>query len=84
MHRPSLHIPLALIAATLLLAGCATPRRSVDASGAVRRTVPELAALRPAALSAALTSQAGERAVFAEEAAKLRAVLALPPGPEAD
>ena len=84
MHRPSLHIPLALIAATLLLAGCATPRRSVDASGAVRRTVPELAALRPAALSAALTSQAGERAVFAEEAAKLRAVLSLPPGPEAD
>ena len=84
MHKKSLHIRFTLAFALLLLAGCATPQRSVDASGAVRRTVPELAALRPAVLNAALTSQAGERAVFAEEAAKLRAVLALPPGPEAD
>jgi hypothetical protein len=84
MHRQSLRIQLALTVALALLAGCATPQRSVDASGAVRRTVPELAALRPASLNAALTSQAGERAVFDEEAATLRAVLALPPGPEAD
>ena len=84
MHRQSLQIQFALAAAMLLLAGCATPQRSVDASGAVRRTVPELVALRPATLNAALTSQAGERAVFDEEAAALRAVLALPPGAEAD
>ena len=67
-----------------LIAGCATPPRSVDAGGAVRRTVPELAALRPAAMNAALTSQAGERVVYETEIANLRAVLALPPGPEAD
>ena len=84
MHRQSLPIPFALVAAMVLLAGCATPQRNVDASGAVRRTVPELMALRPTALNAALTSQAGERAVFDQEAATLRTVLALPPGPEAD
>ena len=84
MHRQSLQIQSAMAAAMLLLAGCATPQRSVDASGAVRRTVPELVALRPATLNAALTSQAGERAVFDEEAAALRAVLALSPGAEAD
>ena len=84
MHRQSFQIQAAVVAAMLLLAGCATPQRSVDASGAVRRTVPELVALRPAALNAALTSQTGERAVFDEEAATLRAVLALPPGPVAD
>ena len=84
MHRQSLQIQFALAAAVSLLAGCATPQRSVDASGAVRRTVPELAALRPATLNAALTSQAGERAVFDEETAALRAVLALLPGAEAD
>ncbi len=67
-----------------LIAGCATPPRSVDAGGAVRRTVPELVALRPAAMNAVLTSQAGERAVYETEIANLRAVLALPPGPEAD
>ena len=84
MHRQSLQIQFALAAAMLLLAGCATPQRSIDASGAVRRTVPELVALRPAEMSAQLTSLEGERAVFAEEAALLRAVLALPLGPEAD
>ena len=84
MHRPSLQIQFALAAAMLLLAGCAAPQRSIDAAGAVRRTVPELVALRPAALSAQLTSQVGERAVFDAEAASLRAVLALPSGPEAD
>jgi len=84
MYRQSLQIQFALAAAMALLAGCATPQRSVDASGAVRRTVPELVALRPAALNAMLTSQVGERAVFEQEAASLRAVLALPPGPEAD
>ena len=84
MHRQSLQIQFAMATAMLLLAGCATPQRSVDASGAVRRTVPELVALRPATLNAALTSQAGERAVFDEEAATLRAVLALSPGAEAD
>ncbi|MEQ1595446.1 MAG: hypothetical protein ABL985_10150 [Casimicrobium sp.] len=72
----------ALVALTL--AGCASPQRTNDPSGAVRRTVTELAALRPAAMNAALTSSVGERAVFDEEVAKLRAVLVLPPGPEAD
>ncbi|MEO7253654.1 MAG: hypothetical protein ABIZ64_05335 [Casimicrobium sp.] len=67
-----------------LIAGCATPPRSVDAGGAVRRTVPELAALRPTAMSTVLTSQAGERAVYETEIANLRTVLALPPGTEAD
>lgn len=77
--------PIIFIALVLsLVAGCATPPRSVDAGGAVRRTVPELAALRPAAMNAALTSQAGERAAYESEIANLRAVLALPPGPEAD
>ena len=84
MHTQSLQIHFAVAAAMLLLAGCATPQRSVDASGAVRRTVAEIVALRPAMLNAALTSQAGERVVFDEEAATLRAVLALPPSPEAD
>ncbi len=84
MQRQLLQIQFTLAAAMLLLAGCATPQRSVDASGAVRRSVPELAALRPATLNAALTSQAGERAVFEEEAASIAAVLALPPGLEAD
>ena len=50
----------------------------------MRRTVPELAALRPDAMNAALTSHAGERVVYETEIANLRAVLALPPGPEAD
>ena len=67
-----------------ILSGCATPPRSVDAGGAVRRTVPELAALRPAAMNAALTSDAGERAVYETEIANIRAVLALPLEPEAD
>ena len=67
-----------------LIAGCATPPRSVDAGGAVRRTVSELVALRPAAMSAVLTSQAGERAVYDAEITNLRAALALAPGPEAD
>ena len=84
MHRKTLQIHLVLVTTMVLLAGCATPQRSVDASGAVRRTVPELVALRPASLNAALTSLAGERAVFAAEVESLRAVLALPPGPEAD
>ncbi len=66
------------------LTGCATPPRSVDAGGTARRTVPELMALRPAAMNTQLTSQAGERAVYETEVANLRAVLALPPGPEAD
>ena len=82
MHTKLLSFVAVLFIA--ILAGCATPPRSVDAGGAVRRTVPELAALRPAAMSAALTSQAGERAVYETEIAKLRAVLALLPGPEAD
>ena len=82
MHTKSLAVTALFFVA--LLAGCATPQRSLDASGVVRRTVPELAALRPAAFNAALTSRAGERSVFEEEAANLRAVLALPPGPEAD
>lgn len=84
MHRKTHHIPLVLLALMVLLAGCATPQRPVDASGAARRTVPELAALRPAALNAALTSAAGERAVFEQEATALLAALALPPGPDAD
>ncbi len=77
--------PILLVALVLsLIAGCATPPRSVDAGGAVRRTVPELAALRPTAMSTVLTSQAGERAVYETEIANLRTVLALPPGTEAD
>ena len=84
MRRHTLSMQLSLAAAMLLLAGCATPQRSVDPSGTARRTVAELVALRPTTLSAALTSRAGERAVFDEEAAALRAALALPPGLEAD
>ena len=82
MHSKSLSVVALFF--IVLLNGCATPPRSVDAGGAVRRTVPELAALRPAAMNTALTSQAGERAVYETEIANLRAVLALPPGPEAD
>ena len=81
--QPPFQIVLAALALSLF-AGCTTPPRSVDAGGAVRRTVAELAALRPAAMNSALTSQAGERAVYETEIANLRAVLALPPGPEAD
>ena len=84
MHRLLLTIRLTFVVAMLLLAGCATPQRTADPSGAARRTVAELAALRPAALNATIASQAGERAVFETEAASLRAALALPPGPEAD
>lgn len=84
MHRLTLTIRLSFVAAVLLLAGCATPQRSADPSGVARRTVPELVALRPAALNAAIASAHGERAVFEAEATSLRAALALPPGPEAD
>ena len=84
MRTLRLTIPLSLIVAMLLLAGCATPQRSIDPSGLARRTVPELAALRPAALSAVIASHVGERAVFEAELASLRAALALPPGPKAD
>ena len=82
MHTKSLRLVALLFIA--ILTGCATPPRSVDAGGAVRRTVPELAALRPAAMNAALTSKAGERVVYETEIANLRTALALPPGPEAD
>ena len=82
MHTKSLSF--AALFFIVVVTGCATPPRSVDAGGAVRRTVPELVALRPAAMNAALTSQAGERAVYETEIANLRAALALPPGPEAD
>ena len=84
MRTLRLTIPLYLVGAVLLLAGCATPQRSADPSGVARRTVPELAALRPSALNAVIASQAGEREVFTTEAASVRAALALPPGPEAD
>lgn len=73
---------LTLAALALLITGCATPR-SVDPSGTVRRSVPELLALRPRDLSAELTSSAGERSVYDSEIAALRATLALPTGPEA-
>ena len=74
----------ALLLLAFVMAGCSTPQRSVDASGAVRRTVAELAALRPAALAHGLTSATGERAVYDSEIAAMRAVFAMPPGPEAD
>ena len=83
MHKHKGSLRLSLVVAMLLLAGCAMPPRS-DPSGVARRTVPELAALRPAALNASIASQVGERAVFEAEAALLRAALALPPGLEAD
>jgi len=76
-------LPAAALLA-FLLAGCSTPQRSVDASGAARRTVAELAALRPAALAHGLTSATGERAVYETEIAAMRAAFALPPGAEAD
>ena len=84
MHRLTLTTGLSFVAVIALLAGCAAPPRSADPSGVARRTVPELVALRPAALNAAITSALGERAVFEAEAISLRATLALPPGPEAD
>ena len=60
--------PIVFVALALsLISGCATPPRSVDAGGAMRRTVPELAELRPAAMNAVLTSQAGERVVYRSE-----------------
>ena len=68
MHQRTRSLGLSLAVAMLLLAGCATPQRS-DPSGVARRTVPELAALRPAALNASIASQVGERAVFEAEAA---------------
>jgi hypothetical protein len=74
----------ACVAVALLLTGCALQPRGADPSGAARRTVAELTALRPATLSAALTSAAGEAELFAFEAAAVRAALALPPGAEAD
>ena len=83
MHKHKGSLRLSLVVAMLLLAGCAMPPRS-DPSGVARRTVPELAALRPAALNASIASQVGERAVFEAEATLLRAALALPPGLEAD
>ncbi len=85
MFKSSLAPALPAVALlAFLLAGCSTPPRSVDASGAVRRTVPELVALRPASLSHGLTSVAGERAVYELEVAAMRAAFALPPGAEAD
>lgn len=75
---------LALAALALLISGCAAPPRALDPSGTVRRTVPELVALRPKDLSAALTSREGERAVYENEIAAMRAVLLLPPGAESD
>ena len=76
-------LPAAALLA-FLLAGCSTPQRSVDASGAVRRTVAELAALRPASIAHGLTSATGERAVYETEIAAMRMAFALPPGPEAN
>ncbi|MBL8309599.1 MAG: hypothetical protein JNL19_04180 [Burkholderiales bacterium] len=66
------------------LTGCSTPPRSVDASGAVRRTVAELGALRPSSIAHGLTSASGERAVYETEIATMRSTFALPPGAEAD
>ena len=87
MHSSTTQIRVifaAVLLPMLLLAGCAAPQKSVDPSGVVRRTVPELLALRPLSLNAALTSATGEATVFEAEAASLRATLALPPGAEAD
>lgn len=82
MHaRP---IILAFATLALLITGCAAPPRAVDPSGTVRRTVPELVALRPKDLSAALTSREGERAVYENEIAAMRTALMLPPGAESD
>lgn len=75
---------MALLALTLLTTGCTTPPRSVDPSGTVRRSVPELVALRPRDLSAALTSREGERGVYESEVAALRAALVLPPDADPD
>lgn len=82
MHMRIFVLTLAVI--NLLLAGCASPPRSVDPSGTMRRTVPELMALRPKDLATALASREGERTVFDSEVAALRKALTLPPGPEAD
>jgi hypothetical protein len=82
MHSRPLIVTLATI--VLLLAGCAAPPRALDPSGTARRSVPELMALRPQDLNAALTSREGERAVYAGEVAAMRAALTLPPGAEFD
>ncbi|MCZ2135644.1 MAG: hypothetical protein LC098_09490 [Burkholderiales bacterium] len=70
--------------AAALLAGCAAPPRSLDASGAARRTATELLALQPGAIRYAMASNEGERTVYATEVATMRASFALPPGDEAD
>ena len=82
MHSRALILALAALA--LLITGCAAPPRALDPSGTVRRSVPELVALRPKDLSAALTSREGERSVYESEIAAMRAVLLLPPGAESD
>jgi hypothetical protein len=73
-----------LVAAASVLIGCASPPLARDPSGAVRRTVSELAALRPADMRATLSSREGERSVFETEIAAMRAVFALPDGSEFD
>jgi hypothetical protein len=72
------------VVSALLAAGCASPPKDANSVADVRRTVPELMALRPKDFNAALTSRAGEAAVFDAEVAATRATLALPDGAEAD
>jgi hypothetical protein len=65
-----------------ILSGCTSSPPTLDPSGAVRRTVPELVALRPSNFSAALTSRSGERSVYETETAAIRTTFALPNGAE--
>ncbi len=80
---PSLAL-CALLATLITISGCATSSKPTTDATEVRRSVPELMALRPSDFSTKLASSAGERNVFNQETAALRAVLELPPGAESD
>lgn len=76
MDMEKLRLVCTLLA--LALAGCATPPPEQ------RHSAAELQRYRPADFAWADTATAAERALLSEETTRLRARLALPPGPERD
>jgi hypothetical protein len=83
LNSPSLS-PMVGVIVAMMVAGCAAPPSKIDATTEIKRSVPELLALRPAEFSATLTSRAGEAAVFDADVAALRAAFLLPEGAESD
>jgi hypothetical protein len=69
-----------------LMAGCvgAACGAADEALPEKRHSAAELLAYRPMDFAAPMSSRAGEAALLADELARLRERLALPPGPEAD